>query len=190
MLEWGELLEIPTEHHEKSRAESAGDADESNDFDDPIEPEYLVETDVGGRVVFVALAFTIGGIVGFFAHDWALLLLITAVYLVWIAARLVAKLVSVSRSAHWRTPSLFVAPIRQLTTRNAPTTTLLQREGGSAGTALQSLRHTVSDDGIAIRRDSLRVGPDGYRPDCSLYVSVNSGEPDGCFRSVEFLVFE
>jgi hypothetical protein len=68
VLEWGELLEIPTEHHEKSRAESAGDADESNDFDDPIEPEYLVETDVGGRVVF---------------------------------ARLVAKLVSVSRSAHW-----------------------------------------------------------------------------------------
>ncbi|MEI4744265.1 hypothetical protein [Rhodococcus erythropolis] len=101
VLEWGELLEIPTEHHEKSRAESAGDADETNDFDDPVEPEYLVETDVGGRVVFVALAFTIGGIVGFFAHDWALLLLITAVYLVWIAARMVAKLVSVSRSAHW-----------------------------------------------------------------------------------------
>ena len=101
VLEWGELLEIPTEHHEKSRAESAGDADETNDFDDPIEPEYLVETDVGRRVVFVALAFTIGGIVGFFAHDWALLLLITAVYLVWIAARLVTKLVSVSRSAHW-----------------------------------------------------------------------------------------
>ena len=101
VLEWGELLEIPTEHHEKSRAESAGDVDESSEPDDPVEPEYLVETDVGGRVVFVALAFTIGGIVGFFAHDWALLLLITAVYLVWIAARLVAKLVSVSRSAHW-----------------------------------------------------------------------------------------
>ena len=117
VLEWGELLEIPTEHHEKSRAESAGDADESNDFDDPIEPEYLVETDVGGRVVFVALAFTIGGIVGFFAHDWALLLLITAVYLVWIAARLVAKLVSVSRSAHWADAS----PIRgtESPTRNA-----------------------------------------------------------------------
>ena len=68
VLEWGELLEIPTEHHEKSRAESSEDVDESSEPDDPIEPEYLVETDVGGRVVFVALAFTIGGIVGFFAH--------------------------------------------------------------------------------------------------------------------------
>lgn len=117
VLEWGELLEIPTEHHEKSRAESSEDVDESSEPDDPIEPEYLVETDVGGRVVFVALAFTIGGIVGFFAHDWALLLLITAVYLVWIAARLVAKLVSVSRSAHWADAS----PIRgaDSTTRNA-----------------------------------------------------------------------
>lgn len=108
VLEWGELLEVPTEHHEKSKAESGGDIDESSEPDDPVEPEYLVETDVGGRVVFVALAFTVGGIVGFFAHDWALLLLITAVYLVWIAARLVAKLVSVSRSAHWADAS----PIR------------------------------------------------------------------------------
>ncbi|MDZ7917966.1 MAG: hypothetical protein U5O16_40150 [Rhodococcus sp. (in: high G+C Gram-positive bacteria)] len=117
VLEWGELLEIPTEHHEKSKAESAGDIDESSEPDDPIEPEYLVETDMGGRVVFVALAFTVGGIVGFFAHDWALLLLITAVYLVWIAARLVAKLVSVSRSAHWADAS----PIRstEATTHNA-----------------------------------------------------------------------
>ncbi|MFC8930723.1 hypothetical protein ACFT1A_01525 [Rhodococcus sp. NPDC057135] len=117
VLEWGELLEIPTEHHEKSKAESGGDIDESSEPDDPVEPEYLVETDVGGRVVFVALAFTVGGIVGFFAHDWALLLLITAVYLVWIAARLVAKLVSVSRSANWADAS----PIRgtEATTRNA-----------------------------------------------------------------------
>ncbi|MDZ7910590.1 MAG: hypothetical protein U5O16_01900 [Rhodococcus sp. (in: high G+C Gram-positive bacteria)] len=75
-----------------------------------------METDMGGRVVFVALAFTVGGIVGFFAHDLALLLLITAVYLVWIAARLVANS-SVFRSAHWADAS----PIRstELTTHNA-----------------------------------------------------------------------
>ncbi len=117
VLEWGRATRDPHRTPREVQAESSEDVDESSEPDDPIEPEYLVETDVGGRVVFVALAFTIGGIVGFFAHDWALLLLITAVYLVWIAARLVAKLVSVSRSAHWADAS----PIRgaDSTTRNA-----------------------------------------------------------------------
>ena len=83
-----------------------------------------------------------------------------------------------------------MAPRQPLTARNAPTTTLLQRDGGSAGTALQPLRHTVSNYGIAIRGDSLRVRPDGHRPDCSLNVSVNSGKPNGRFGTVEFLIFE
>lgn len=102
VLEWGVLLEIPADIAAQSQS---ADLEPSTNAGvavaDPVEAEYLVETDAAGRIIFVALAFTVGTIVGFFAHTWIALLVVTCVYLIWITSRLVVKLVRTSRSGLW-----------------------------------------------------------------------------------------
>lgn len=98
--EWGELLDLsepqahyPDDHHPDDHA--------SRYDDDEFAVEYLLSSDIAGRVVWVSLAFTIGAIVGIFAHDWTVLLLAVAVCTAWGALSAVRKVVQLSRTHHW-----------------------------------------------------------------------------------------
>ncbi|MGG7100920.1 hypothetical protein [Rhodococcus sp. 24CO] len=100
--QWGALLDLPT--RETLDAHDNGGAEvESHAADEPA-VDYLLATDLAGRIVFVSLAFTIAAIVGFFAHDWALLLLVTAACTTWAAVALSMKALRASR-AHRRSIS-------------------------------------------------------------------------------------
>lgn len=87
--QWGALLDLPTREtlhaHDTDGAETA-----SHPADEPA-VDYLLSTDLAGRIVFVSLAFTIAAIVGFFAHDWVLLLLVTAACTAWAAVAVAMK---------------------------------------------------------------------------------------------------
>ncbi|NMM83814.1 hypothetical protein B2J88_05495 [Rhodococcus sp. SRB_17] len=93
LQEWGDLLDLPVQE-QPSQEDGASDS---------IEPavEFLLSSDTSGRVVNVSLAFTIGAIIGLFAHDWMVLLLVTAVCTVWASTAIVVKIVRLSRSHSW-----------------------------------------------------------------------------------------
>lgn len=93
--EWGAILDLPTRETLHTHDNDGCETD-SHPADEPA-VDYLLSTDIAGRIVFVSLAFTIAAIVGFFAHDWVLLLLVTAGCTAWAAVALVMKALRASR---------------------------------------------------------------------------------------------
>lgn len=108
--EWGEILDLPTREtlhaHDLHAHDTDGPEIDSHSVDEPA-VDYLLSTDLAGRIVFVSLAFTIAAIVGFFAHDWALLLLVTAACTAWAAVALTMKVLRASRARHRSTASSY-----------------------------------------------------------------------------------
>lgn len=93
LQEWGDLLDLPVQ--ERPSLDSGAS--------DNIEPavDFLLSSDASGRVVNVSLAFTVGAIIGLFAHDWMVLLLVTAVCTIWASVAIVVKIVRHSRTHSW-----------------------------------------------------------------------------------------
>ncbi|MFE4503440.1 ANTAR domain-containing protein [Rhodococcus sp. NPDC056743] len=106
VAEWGAILDLPTREtlhtHDLHTHDTDGLEIDGHPADEPA-VDYLLSTDLAGRIVFVSLAFTIAAIVGFFAHDWALLLLVTAASTAWAAVALTMK---VLRASHTRRRSI------------------------------------------------------------------------------------
>ncbi|TSD44901.1 hypothetical protein FFI94_001145 [Rhodococcus sp. KBS0724] len=107
VAEWGAILDLPTrETLHAHDLHTDGPEIDSHPVDEPA-VDYLLSTDLAGRIVFVSLAFTIAAIVGFFAHDWALLLLVTAACTAWAAVALTMKVLRASRARHRSTTSSY-----------------------------------------------------------------------------------
>ncbi|MDI9916965.1 hypothetical protein [Rhodococcus sp. IEGM 1379] len=105
LQEWGDLLDLPVQE-QPSQEDGASDS---------IEPavEFLLSSDTSGRVVNVSLAFTIGAIIGLFAHDWMVLFIATAACTIWASAAIVVKIVRLSRAHSWASSDTQTKPTTQ-----------------------------------------------------------------------------
>lgn len=98
--EWGELLDLPTPQASVPATDTSYDYDHEPGEHEPA-VEFLLSSDIAGRVVWVSLAFTLGAIVGFFAHDWSVVLLVLVAGAAWTAVALVRKVVRLPHSRQW-----------------------------------------------------------------------------------------